>query len=89
MEETRRWAEGSIYIDIVSRTFKFNCKWDLEENESDSPNSEKAAATKLNEITDLDKIPFEKIDYMIEKIEECQKIDGIFCVGDNYYCSIY
>ena len=79
IEETRKWEEGRVSIDIVNKTIDFNCKYDCDE-------------TDIYTTIDLDgitKIPFDKVDLLLQGIIACEDNNGVFRIGDNYYYSIY
>lgn len=86
METTRQWAEGTVVIDIDSKTFNFDVLFHIsEEDKKDFYNDKKFP----NKNIQLNKIPFEKINEYLNTVEECDETgDYNFEVDGNFYSFI-
>lgn len=90
IKQTQYWAEGSVYVNLDTETVHFDCKWDFDETDYDDEevSSKKRNATDSG-LDNIKEIPFIKVQDLLECIKDCEKVDGIFKVKNNFYCSIY
>lgn len=91
MQNTRKWEEGRIEINIENKTFNFKCAW--EKNYMDDDDIWEKISNMFYEIKDIESrhnIPFEKIDILIDGIKKAQdEYSGRFYFGYSCYNSIY
>lgn len=82
IEETRRWEEGRVTIDIESKTVEFMVLWECTEEEYNENMEDDYAYSRLNRMEfDFSSIPFENI-HRLEAIYQ-DNPNGIIC-SDGY-----
>jgi hypothetical protein len=92
MDETRKWEEGRIEINLESNTFRFDCAYKMDAVSDDVEIWErtKDLFTHIDLPTYRWNLPFYCMDALISGVERAEKnTEGRFAIKDCALCSIY